>query len=426
MHILFLIALVLVVVFILKKMNQQDSFESNNSPQGVINNQIDTNISIGSGVAYLSKGKLFYKNQNNQIEEIQSNHIQKLLDRAEKDNARHGWKQGTSWGTTTTGNIRQFEDNTLDVEFKAAEILPDNKILYFLKGEGFGGLFRYDTETKEELRLAHRQSMDYNDLHYDARRSNILCSSASASGVSNILLMDSEGDDSRELTGGDTEDVAPCWLPNGDKQIVFQSMGLARSREGYVIARGPSSIQLLDSEKGQVSPVLENEKKDYLDPKVSSNGDLYFIRRPYELPQYKTSNFLIDTLMFPFRLLKALFHYLNFFSLMYSREPLTSASSPYVEADMKEIMLKGKRIDAEKSLKRGNHVNGIPSLVPKNWELVRRTSEGVETIMAHSVLSYAISDDDRIVYTNGSGVFVIENQQSHLLFKDALVTDIIV
>lgn len=430
MHFLLLILIVVAVFFILRNKQSQGSLNQNDKQQNVLSSdnslsQVDSTLLAKHNLAYLSKGKLFSKSNSNQLEEVHSTHIQNLLDRAEKKNAQHGWKQGTSWGTTPVGGVRQFEDSTLDVEFTAAAMLPNNRILYFLKGAGFGGLFRYDLESKEELRLAHRQSMDYKDLHYDAKRNNIICTSVHASGVSNILLMDEEGDNARELTGGDTEDVSPCWLPDGDKQIVFQSMGLARNSDGYVIARGPSSIQLLDSEKGEVTPVLESDEIDYIDPKVSTNGDLFFIRRPYELPQYKTSNFIVDTLMFPFRLLRALFHYLNFFSLMYSREPLTSASSPYVEADMKEIMLKGKRINAEEALKRGNNIHGVPSLVPKNWELVRRDKQGSEKVIANSVLSYVIADDDQLIYSNGSGAFLISDNQSQLLFKDALVTDII-
>lgn len=431
MHILLLILLVVAVFFIIKKQQPKDLTNRNDKPQGLSSNNdsdshMNTNLLSKNNIAYLSKGKLFSKASDDKIEEVHSAHIQNLIDRAEKKNEQNSWKQGTSWGTTPVGGVRQFDENSIDVEFSTADMLPGNKILYFLKGEGFGGLFRYDIESKEELRLAHRQNMDYRDLNYDAERDNILCSSAQSNGVSNILLMDSEGDSAKELTGGDTEDISPCWLPNGDKQIVFQSMGLARSKDGYVIARGPSSIQLLDSEKGEVSPVLENDGFDYIDPKVSKSGDLYFIRRPYELPQYKTSNFIVDTLMFPFRLSRALFHYLNFFSLMYSREPLTSASSPYVEADMKEIMLKGKRINAEEALKKGHHINGVPSLVPKNWELMKRNKQGVETVLAQSVLSFAINDDDQLIFSNGSGAFLLDNDQTQLLFKDVLVTEIIV
>ena len=305
--------------------------------------------------------------------------------------------------------------------------MPENKVLYFLKGEGFGGLFQYDMNTKEEKRLSHQLNLDYGDLHHNAEHKQILCSSRYDSGISNIVLMDDEGNSPQELTGGDTEDISPSWLPDNNNQIVFQSMGLARSGEGYVMARGPASIQLMDVDKRELTPVLENDNYDYLDPKVSKAGDLYFIRRPFDAPQYKTSSLLKDTLLFPFKLSRAIFHYLNFFSLMYSREPLTSASSPYVEADMKEIMLKGKRINAEEALKKGNNIHGVPSLVPNTWVLVCRSKNGNETVIADSVSSYDLTADDKLIYTNGCGVFGLDTDNaSSLIFQDKLVAEVIV
>ena len=432
MHIIIVLLVGLALFLYFRSVNSRSS-----DSQGLLdsNNQVEIGESTrfdNINIAYLSKGKLYCKSQDKKIEEVQSEYIQKLIDRIEKKQQQHGWKEGTSWGTTPVGGVREFSTDNIDVHFTAAEILPENKILYFLKGEGFGGLFRYDIKSKEELRISHHQNLDYTDLRHDPSRKQILCTSNLSSGVSNIVLMNEDGDSSRELTGGDTEDISPCWLSdgsngsNGKNQIVFQSMGLARSTEGFVVARGPASIQLLDTDKGEVTSVLENENYDFLDPKVSSQGDLYFIRRPYDTDQYKTSNLFLDTILFPFRLSRAVFHYLNFFSLMYSREPLSSASSPYGKADMKDIMLKGKRIDAEKALKKGHNIQGIPSLVPKTWELICRNQEGQETVLANSVSSYDLSDDDKIIYSNGYGVFSLENGISALIFKDKLVSEIVV
>ena len=426
MHIIILLLAGLALFLYFRSVNSKTS-----DSQGLLDNKQQVEIGKSTrfnntNIAYLSKGKLYCKNKQNQIEEIQSEYIQKLIDRMEKKQQQHGWKEGTSWGTTPVGGVREFSADNIDIQFIAAEMLPENKILYFLKGEGFGGLFHYDMATQQELRISHHQNLDYTDLHYDARRKQILCTSNFSSGVSNIIVMDENGDASHELTGGDTEDISPCWLPNVENQIVFQSMGLARSDEGFIMARGPASIQLLDIDMGELTPVLENENYDYLDPKVSAQGDLYFIRRPYDTEQYKTSNLFMDTLLFPFRLSRAVFHYLNFFSLMYSREPLSSASSPYGKADMKDIMLKGKRIDAEKALQKGQNIQGVPSLVPKNWELICRTQSGQETVLASSVSSYDLSDNDEIIYSNGYGVFSLENGVSSLIFKDKLVSEVIV
>jgi len=427
MHIIVLLVILLVIYLYFYLQNKSSTTESllDTSEKSSIADIGHTTNFNNKVVIYLSKGKLYCKNQHNRIEEIQSSYIEKLIDRNEKKQQQHGWKEGTSWGTSPTGGVKDFNTDSVDIQFVAAEILPDNKLLYFLKGHGFGGLFRYDMASKEELRISHRQNLDYTDLNYNTDLNKVLCTSNYSSGISNIVMMDENGDSSRELTGGDTEDIAPAWLSSNNNQIVFQSMGLARSSDGYVMARGPASIQLLDIDKGELTPVLEDDNFDYIDPKVSKQGDLLFIRRPYETYQYKPSNMFIDSLLFPFRLLRAIFHYLNFFSLMYTREPLTSAQSPYVEADLKEIMLKGKRINAEQALKKGHNIQGIPSLVPKTWELIRRRKNGHETILANCVSSYDLSDDDRLVYTNGYGVFSLEGDESKLIFKDKLVSQVI-
>lgn len=63
--------------------------------------------------------------------------------------------------------------------------------------------------------------------------------------------------------------------------------------------------------------------------------------------------------------------------------------------------------------------------MPKNWELIRRSKQGSESILVQSVLSYALSDDGHIIYSNGSGAFLLDSDNSVLLFKDALVAEVI-
>ena len=183
---------------------------------------------------------------------------------------------------------------------------------------------------------------------------------------------------------------------------------------------------MLDMKSGNVTPVMDDPQYDFIHPRVCQQGNLHFIRRPYEVPKYEASNFLLDTLLFPFRLLRAVFHFLNFFSMMYSRKPLTSASGPAVQTDLKEIILKGKRIDAEKALRTENKINGIPSLVPKSWQLIRRNRQGAEVVLASNVVSYDITPEGRIIYSNGRAVFLLgAGDVSTLILKSDLVADVI-
>lgn len=76
--------------------------------------------------------------------------------------------------------------------------------------------------------------------------------------------MDADGNNCRELTGGDTVDAAPAWVPGQPNLVLFQSSGLARNPAGYVIACGPTSIQMADTAAGSLTVVLEDPRLDFL------------------------------------------------------------------------------------------------------------------------------------------------------------------
>ncbi|MGH8516635.1 MAG: TolB family protein, partial [Panacagrimonas sp.] len=273
----------------------------------------------------------------------------------------------------------------------------------------------------------HKQHLAFEDLRLSPDGTQLLCAQHAASGTANIASMTVEGSDYRELTGGDTVDTSPAWIPDDPDRVLFQSAGLARDPSGFAIAQGPVSIQMAHLKEGTLTPVREDPLSDFLQPRVGPDGSLYFIQRPYEPPRYGTGQALLDALLFPFRLLRAVFHYLNFFSLMYSRKPLTTASGPAMQADLKEILLKGKRVDAEEMLRKGALVSGVPSLVPASWTLVKRDRSGIEHVLARHVSSFDIAADGTVLFSNGCGVFVLDGTRSpKVVLRDQLIADVIV
>lgn len=382
-------------------------------------------LPAGLSVAFISSGKLFCKSGDGAVTQIASPYIQDIEDRLARSKERHAWKENTSFQVSASGQMKQFAADGANIAVTSALFHKERSLLYFLRDQGIGGLFSYDLATGVETRILHKQHLDLTDLNLDAAGTSVLCASAAKNGASNIATLDIEGNRFRELTGGDTVDSAPAWIPGDPDSVLYQSAGLARNPDGYVIAQGNISIQKLNMRSGSIEPVLESAQHDFLHPRVCKHGNLHFIRRPYEAPSYSSSNFLLDTLLFPFRLLRAVFHYLNFFSLMYSRKPLTGAAGPAVRADIKDIILKGRRINAEKALREGNQINGIASLVPRSWELVSRNSHGAERVLATNVASYDLMDDGSIVYSNGRAVFMLgAGTQSTLVLKDDLVGDV--
>lgn len=425
MHVLIALVVLAALVYWISKLLQSGSVPGPEAT-AVVPGHAGQDVA-GPGVAFISGGKLFYKGERGQPGQIHSPYVQEITDRTERQKERHAWKQNTSFEISAFGGRKQFESEGVRIMMTSAQFDGANTLIYCLKDEGFGGLFAYDLTSKTEQRLLHKQHLSLCDLNLDPARGKILCTSSSKSGIANIAMLNGDGSGFRELTGGDTFDSSPAWIPGEDDEILYQSAGLARGPEGYLIAQGNATIQLLNMQSGSVTPVMEDARYDFLQPRVCAKGDLYFIRRPFETPKYGPDKLLIDTLLFPFRLLRAIFHYLNFFSLMYSRKPLTGATGPAVKADLKDIVLKGKRIDAEKALRSGVKINGVPSLVPASWQLVCRTPRGDERILASHVASYDIAPDGKIVYSNGSGVFLLDGEgKSRLILKNDLIDDVIV
>jgi hypothetical protein len=379
-------------------------------------------LPAGLAVAYISGGKLFCKTDQGAAREISSPYIQQVMDRLARSKERNAWKQGTSFQVAAHGGVRDFDGAGAGIQFSSALLYKDRSLLYFLTDKAIGGLFSYDLDTGVELRLLHKQGLELSDLQLDASGSRIVACAAGPDGVSHIATLDIEGNGFRAVTAGDTIDASPAWVHGEPDTILYQSAGLARSPQGYVAAIGHATIQKFNLRTGQVQTVLESGTHDFLDPRVTPDGVLHVIRRPYALPNYSAGNVLLDTLLFPFRLLRALFHYLNFFSLMYSRKPLTGAAGPKVQADIKHIILKGRHIDAEKALRRENPINGIASLVPRSWELVSRTSQGRETVLATNVASYDLLADGSIIYSNGRAIFMLDQDgRTRLLLEEDLI-----
>lgn len=378
------------------------------------------------GFAFLSNGLLFQRERGGELKQVHSPYAQEAADRRERSREKHSWKQGTSFRIAAGGSVRDFEPADKPLAATSAAFEAGGNLLYFLKDENMGGLFRREADSGKELRVLMKPNLHLTDLTASADGALLAACSQQKAGVAHIALFKADGSEYREVTGGDTVDSAPAWIPGAPNRLVFQSAGLARNDQGYIVAQGNASIQKLDMDSGSVTPILEDAGFDYLKPRVSPAGELLFIRRPYEAPGYGAGNLLMDTLLFPFRLLRAVFHYLNFFSLMYSRKPLTTASGPAMQADMKNILLQGRRVDAEKALRTARAVQGVPSLVPDSWELVSRGQDGQERVLATNVASYDLGADGAIVYSNGRGVFVLgADGSAAVALKDQLVAEVI-
>jgi len=418
MHILIILALIALVIIIWTNRGNFVEPTAIDRPQ---------NDSDRYPIAFIDRGKLFFRRPGHEVAEIQSPYVQGLVDRMEKSRQLHGWKEGTAFGVSATGALRRGPGANLEIRAVSAQFASPSRVIYSLWSESFGGLFAQELSDGKEDRLLHKQNLALEDLAISPDGSKLLCSAHARNGCANIAVLNVDGTDYQEVSAGDTVDTHPAWIAGEPDSVLYQSSGIARDPEGFVVAQGPASIHMLNLSNGELEAIREDEGWDFMQPKVAPDGCLYFIRRPYEMQQYGASNLFVDSLLFPFRLLRAVFHYLNFFSLMYSRKPLSSAAGPGVEADLRELVVKGKRFDAEQALRSGKKVCGVPSLVPATWQLVRRTKHGDESVVAGHVASFDVAPDGCLIFSNGFGVFAVDSQvAASPFFQGKLIANVIV
>jgi hypothetical protein len=238
----------------------------------------------------------------------------------------------------------------------------------------------------------------------------IACTLNQNGGTASIAVMRTDGGDFTELTEGDSVDLAPAWIPGSPREIIFQSAGVARDQNGRYSGTGPFAIHKLDLDSGQMSVIAEDPKHDLLSPRCDATGSLYYIRRPYKeaVERFSIWRFLLDIVLFPFRLVYAIFQFLNFFTVRYTGKPLSNAGpAAQREMDIKRMMIWGNMIDADKAA-RENKGEDAPSLVPRTWELVKQASDGSSEVLAKGVLAFDLCDSGELVYSNGSAIFRLE------------------
>jgi len=362
-------------------------------------------------VAYLAQGKLHLRGEAG-METVESQFGRSLRERAAQIHNRHAWK--------TEGRGAQFMRGALwagqagdPSEFRIAitSIAPGpnrSGLIYSLETDDVSGIFAVDSAGVEQ-RVFHTADFRVRHVALSPDGSTIAASIFHHNVTSNIAVLQVEGTDFFEATDGDSFDLAPRWVPGSRRRLVFQSAGVGRDGSGRFVGQGPFTVQELDLDSGEMACLAEQEGHDLLGPQKTADGDLYYIRRPYESGgKRKISVFhaLMDTALFPFRMAHAIFQYFNFFSMRYTGKPLaTSRGAAQRQPDLKQMMVWGNLIDADRAARENRVGDGeAPALVPSSWQLVRQSANGETEVVAKGILSFDIAGDGSLVYSNGSAI----------------------
>jgi len=386
-------------------------------------------------LAYLSRGKMYLKRGDAPPELLESQFGESVRQRAKEIQKRHAWKTegrgaqfmggGAFWG----GQVQDPGEMPIAINGLSPGC-REGQLLYTLNTPDISGIFLLREGDYFEQRIFHSADHRVAQVCAMPGQDQIAFVLRQRDGGASLAVMTSEGKEFTEITQGDSIDEFPHWVPGRPGTLTFQSAGIGRDARGIFAARGPYAVQQIDATAGEMKSLAEDEKFDFLAPRISADGSLYYIRRPYDTPRARTSpwQMLMDTLLFPFRLVNAIFHYLNFFSMTYSGKPLkTSGNARSKEMDMRRLMLMGNYVNALEVMKHSADQE-TPALVPSNWELVRSASygSGPAEVLAKGVLSFDLEEDGSVLFSNGSAIFRVEDSRKPVLvLKSDLIEHVI-
>lgn len=385
--------------------------------------------------AYLSDGRLFLIQPDGRQQEIHSTFVKDLQQRLQSIKDRREWKANGSGAQFARGGLpagAAYEVDSFRPRFSAGCTAVENDTIYYAIDAGdVHGIFQYDLSEQRELRLTHGPDRRFSWLaaHPDGQQLAVAIHHPDGTGSIGIMQPSRSGG-VREITEGDSVDSYPSWDPRDERTLVYQSSGVAR-RNGEWAGLGPASIQKLNLDSGEMEPLLEDPKVDYLCPSYGADGMLYFIQRPYEaVARSKPFDTIKDIFLFPFRLVRALFAFMNVFSLFFSGKPLKSAGGPKRQGpDPKSVFLYGRWLQLQQPTA-PSEVDESFSSVPSSWVLKRwmpGTAVSQAEVVATGVMAYTVSTDGSVIYSTGDAVHQWKKSSSpQRLNKLPVVTCLIV
>ena len=360
-------------------------------------------------IIYSSENKIFcFNDENNSVKEIPCGKIIKYRDTVRSIRQRKEWKTSGSgaefMGMRSADNI---DPDLLPVKIPGLGIC-DGEIVYAVDLEDVGSVYRRSFDPSDDSEGLIRASNDFVFGSFDIKDGRLALSMGANASFLHIAVMDMQGRFD-EYTDGDTIEENPCWshTRNG---IYFSTAGYARDQYGSTAAIDPRSVAFLDLDSRTIADIVYDEKYDFLHPREDKQGNLYYIRQPYGGEKPKSGITFKDIIMFPYRLIKGLFGFLNIFTTLYGGESLKGGGDANSLGDQirsknrskSDIIIEGNIINAEKlnKIENASEDNGS-GIMPLSRVLIKRSPDGSEKIIKKGILDFNITDSGEIIFSNG-------------------------
>lgn len=384
-----------------------------------------------SSLFYLSNQNLYLLDGNKSIT-VPCQAIDQYKKNLVEIQQRKEWKTKGN-GAQFTGNFSQDDQVDLNHIFPTDVVLTsDHKMIYtacLQEGTSINVKSLNDLQETEGL-ILRKNDFVVQDMAYDEAKKRLALSVNSNGYERHICILPLDANRTQYLTEGDCQDSNPCFDPQDTMQLYYDSCGLAYGE--HRIAYSPKEIYHLDMGTGELQTVASDPKFDFFKPKMDSLGNLYFIKRPYSRDgsHHSPVTTIKDIIFAPFKIIRAIVGWLDFFTQRYTGESLktTSGNNPAKsqQKSEEELFVEGNLIKAQQNLER-NQKSGekYPGMIPKSWELVKMLPTGEMTTLKRGVMSFALKDDT-IFYSNGKYLIELDaDQNEHLRIEAKLISKII-
>lgn len=364
------------------------------------------------------------KYENGKIEEFSCDFHDNYIDRAKRAAQNNEWKtqgegarfRGDAYARLESENQVTDRSYFNSLSFDAS----GEKILYSVTVDRLSAMVSKipDHEKENETNIIHSQSLVFRGCS-PSKNGKKLCTCVKPDYVtSHLAEYDLMTNDYATLTYGDCADGHARYSEKSDNVILFDTKGAGRDGNGEFVRYSPSSVCRYHTDSFEIEEILSSPDRSYERPYESGNGDLYFIEKPVkEKKEYSVGRTLLDILLLPWRLLKAVYCFLETFTMLFTGKGFSRHDpNPAKNNDKnpQQIYVEGNLVNADREYKNNlRHKDAFAGIAPHAWVLKKKDAEGKETELCHGVIDYSVLSDGSVVYTNGKNVIVTDGKGKH-------------
>ncbi|MBO5889299.1 MAG: hypothetical protein J6Q58_04080 [Clostridia bacterium] len=376
-----------------------------------------------------NSGMKILEYSSGKVTEHNSDFFDRYIINSIRESEKDAWKHsgaGAEFRGDAINNLRNKQSNEIiRSEITSLSFIDNENINYSLFINEISAVYGKNLSDKKssESHILH----DNNLIIKGSSEVNgkIALTVSNDSVTSHLAIYSKLDNDYRLVTDGDSCDEYPSYSNSNDGVILFSSKGVGRDYNGNFVEYSPSSIFTYNEYSLEVNEIFANPDYSFIKPKQNKNGEIYAIRKP--IKERKQSNLLLNVLLIPFRLVKAIYYMFESFTKAYTGKGFTENSSNPAKRNDKnprQIFIDGNLIYADKEYKLNKkHAGDLAGIIPRSYELVKLLNNGEVEVIKKGVIAYDFCDDGFIV-SNGKYILKTDGNKTEKITECKLATTI--